>query len=126
MATEEEKNNVLSAVDKASTQWKTAFNNGDAAGCAARYEEKAVMNAKPFGTFTGTNEIQRFWQQLVNDGFSAVDYIDPEIEVIDATSAVLKSKWKMNKAAGVITNELWVLQADGTAKLREDDFEVQG
>ncbi len=126
MTTEEEKNNVLSAVDKASTQWKTAFNNGDAAGCAAQYEEKAVMNAKPFGTFTGTNEIQGFWQQLVDDGFSAVDYIDPEIEVIDATSAALKSKWKMNKAAGVITNELWVLQADGTAKLREDDFEVQG
>ena len=31
---------------------------------------------------------------------------------------------KMNKAQGVIHKELWVLQSDGTAKLREDDFEA--
>ncbi|ESA32587.1 hypothetical protein N836_25055 [Leptolyngbya sp. Heron Island J] len=32
----------------------------------------------------------------------------------------------MNKAHGVIHKELWVLQVDGTAKLREDIFEAQG
>jgi len=32
----------------------------------------------------------------------------------------------MNKADGVIHKELWVLQADGTTKLREDDFEARG
>ena len=124
--TEESKSIVLDAVKKASTKWKSAFNSGDAAGCAAQYEARAVMNAKPFGTFTGTVEIQAFWQKLIDDGFSDVDYIEPKIEVNDATSAVLTSGWKMNNAAGVITNELWVLQPDGTAKLREDDFEVQG
>ena len=65
-----------------------------------------------------------FWQKLIDDGFSDVDYIAPQIEVIDEKSAILTSGWKMNKAGGVIHKELWVLQEDGSAKLREDDFEA--
>ena len=84
------------------------------------------MNAKPFGQYIGVVEIQKFWQKLIDDGFSDVDYIKPKIEVIDEKTALLTSKWKMNKAQGVITKELWVIQSDGTAKLREDDFEAQG
>lgn len=116
---------VLQAVNEASARWKEAFNRGDYVGCAAQYEVDAVMNAMPFGQFVGREAIQGFWQQLIADGFSGVDYVEPSIEVLDENSAVLKSGWKMNKAAGVITNELWVLQNDGTAKLREDDFEAQ-
>lgn len=116
---------VLSAIKAASRKWKAAFNNGDARGCASQYEPGAVMAAKPFGTFTGTEEITAFWQKLIDDGFSDVEYITPEIEVIDDSSAVLSSGWKMNKAKGVITKELWVLQGDGTAKLRIDEFEAQ-
>ena len=84
------------------------------------------MHARPFSTFTGTAEIEDFWKKLIEDGYSNVDYIEPNIEVIDEKSALLKSGWKMNKAKGVIHKELWVLQSDGTAKLREDDFEAQG
>ncbi len=116
---------ILDAINLASSKWKSAFNAGDAAGCAAQYEENAVMHARPFGTFTGTAEIQEFWQNLINDGYSDVEYVDPQIEVIDETSALLTSGWKMNKASGVIHKELWVLQDDGTAKLREDDFEAE-
>ena len=116
---------VLTAVKKASTAWQTAFNTGDAAGCAAQYEKEAVMHARPFGTFTGTEAIQGFWQQLIDDGFTDVAYIEPKIEVIDENTALLSSRWKMNKAQGVIHKELWVLQDDGSAKLREDDFEAQ-
>ena len=83
------------------------------------------MHARPFGTFTGTAEIQSFWQQLIDDGFSKVEYIDPKVEVVDETSAILTSAWKMNKAEGVIHKELWVLQENGIAKLREDDFEAK-
>ena len=126
MTTKEQQATVLSAVKKASGQWQTAFNSGDAAGCAAQYESSAVMHARPFGTFKGTAEIHGFWQKLVDDGFSDVEYVDPKIEVVDATSALLTSGWKMNKASGVIHKELWVLQADGSAKLREDDFEAKG
>ncbi|NER79510.1 MAG: isochorismatase [Leptolyngbya sp. SIO1D8] len=125
MVTNEQKTIVLDAVNSASAAWKSAFNSGDAAGCANQYEKDAVMHARPFGTFTGTTEIQGFWQKLIDDGFSDVDYIDPQVEVIDEASAVLTSKWKMNKAGGVIHKELWVLQPNGTAKLREDDFEAQ-
>lgn len=117
---------VRQAVFHASEQWKAAFNAGDAAGCAAQYEHAAVMYARPFGTFNGTNDIQSFWQKLITDGYADVDYIDPKIEVVDDATAVLTSKWRMNKASGVIHKELWVIQEDGSAKLREDDFEALG
>ena len=126
MISDEQETIVLSAVQAASSIWKSSFNSGDAAGCAAQYEEDAVMHAKPFGTFSGREAIQGFWQKLIDEGFSDVDYIEPKIEVINAESAVLASEWKMNKASGRIYKELWVLQADGTAKLREDDFEALG
>ncbi len=126
MISEHQKQAVLDAVQKASEQWKNAFNSGDAAGCAAQYETDAVMTAKPFGIFTGTQQIQAFWENLIGDGFSDVEYVEPKLEVIDEQSAVLVSGWKMNKAHGIITKELWVLQSDGSAKLRIDDFEAQG
>ena len=113
---------LLKAVTEASERWKNAFNSGDAAGCAAQYELNAVMHAKPFGTFNGTNEIQTFWRQLVDDGFAEVEYVEPKLEVLDDESVLLTARWKMNKACGVIHRELWVLQPDGTARLREDDF----
>jgi len=117
---------VLAAVQAASRKWQAAFNAGDSAGCAANYETDAVMVAKPFGTFTGRAEIEAFWAKIIGDGFAEVNYVEPGIEVIDETSAVLSSKWRMNKAHGVITKELWVVQDDGVALLREDDFEVLG
>lgn len=120
------KDQLFNAVQQASTRWKNAFNSGDAAGCTAQYEENAVMHARPFGTFTGSEQIHAFWHKLIEDGFADVEYIEPQLEVVDEQSVILKSKWKMNNASGVIHKELWVLQADGTAKLREDDFEAEG
>ena len=126
MTSNDGKDTVLNAVEIASTAWKSALNAGDAAGCANQYEETATMRAEPFGTFTGRKEIQAFWQNLIDEGYSDVSYVEPRIEVIDSSSAVLTSSWKMNKASGVIHKELWVLQIDGTAKLREDYFEAKG
>ena len=126
MVSKDQQDTVLNAVDVASTAWKSAFNAGDAAGCANQYEENATMRAEPFGTFTGTTEIQAFWQNLIDEGYTDVSYVEPQIGVIDSSSAVLKSGWKMNKAGGIIHKELWVLQPDGTAKLREDHFEAKG
>ena len=126
MTSKDQKNAVMNAVDVASIAWKSAFNIGDAAGCANQYEENATMRAEPFGTFTGTEEIQAFWQNLIDEGYTNVSYVEPQIDVIDSSSAVLKSGWKMNKASGIIHKELWVLQPDGTAKLREDHFEAKG
>ena len=39
---------------------------------------------------------------------SDVDYIDPEMDVIDETKVVLMAGWKMNKASGVIHKELGI------------------
>ncbi len=119
-----QKDKVIKAVNLASSNWKNAFNSGNGRDCAAQYEADAVMHARPFGTFTGTEEIAGFWEQLIADGFTGVEYVEPELEVVDEQSAILKSGWKMNKAGGVIHRELWVLQEDGRALLREDDFEA--
>ncbi len=124
MSDSQHEQQVLAAVSQASEQWKNAFNSGDAAGCAANYEDDATMHARPFGTFTGTEAIQTFWQGLIDGGYSDVEYIEPNVEVISTTEAILTSKWKMNKASGVIHKELWVIQENGVAKLREDDFEA--
>lgn len=124
MLSDEQKTAVLEATKTASERWQSAFNAGDAATCADQYEQTAIMHARPFGTFSGTAEIQAFWEQLIADGFTNVEYLNPHIEVIDSTRAILKSHWRMNKASGVIHKELWVLQEDGTVKLREDDFEA--
>ncbi|MEO1091263.1 MAG: DUF4440 domain-containing protein [Pseudomonadota bacterium] len=115
---------IETATKAASSRWQAAFNAGDAAGCAACYEAAALMVAKPFGEFNGRQAIQEFWQRTIDSGLRDIVYLDPKIEIIDDSSAILSAEWKMNKVAGVITKELWVLQPDGTALLREDHFEA--
>lgn len=116
--------NVKAKTIEASTKWKNYFNQGDAKGCASMYEEHAEMVAMPFGTFKGREEIQAFWQNLIDQGFADVAYVEPQIDTLDDASTLLKSGWTMNNAKGVITRELWILQQDGTMRLREDHFEA--
>lgn len=117
---------LVTAVAKASKTWRDAFNTGDAATAAAMYEEDAVMVAKPFGTFTGRAAIQSFWADLIDKGFSNIAYYHTQTAIVDTSLQAVKisAEWQMNNAKGIITNELWVLQADGGALLREDHFEV--
>ena len=118
-------NDLTARTIAASEKWRDFFNQGNAAGCASMYEEDAQMIAKPFGSYQGRTAIESFWQDIIDQGFADVAYIAPEIEQIDTTSTLLKSGWKMNKAQGVITRELWVAQQDGSMLLREDHFEAQ-
>lgn len=117
---------LLDAVKLASHTWMKGFNTQDAALCAAQYAADAPMLARPFGEFVGTEAIQAFWQNLIDQGYSNVEYIDPKFEVVDEKSVLLTTAWKMNKAHGVVHKELWVLQGDGCAKLVDDEFEVLG
>lgn len=112
------------AVAAASRAWRDAFNAGDAAAAAALYEDNAVMVVKPFGTFEGRAAIQAFWNGIIENGFRDVIYTNTVTTVLDHTSARVAAVWRMNNAHGVITNELWVLQSDGRALLREDHFEI--
>ena len=123
---EVESNALVDAVLAASERWRSAFNRGDAKAAAAQYEEDAWMHASPLANVRGRDAIEQFWQQLVEQGFAEVEYVEPSLTLLSATSARLGSGWRMNNAQGVITNELWVIQDDGSALLREDEFEVQG
>lgn len=117
---------LLNAVKLASATWMQGFNTQNAALCAAQYSENAPMLARPFGEFVGTEAIQAFWQNLIDQGYADVEYTSPQYKVLDEKSVLLTTEWKMNKAYGVVHKEIWVLQADGTAKLVDDEFEVLG
>ena len=91
-------NDLIEKTIEASQQWKNFFNEGSATGCASMYEEDAIMIAKPFGTFKGRQHIEAFWQNLLEQGFKDVSYVEPTVEAIDENSAVLTSKWTMNNA----------------------------
>ena len=116
---------LINRTIEASEKWKSYFNKGDAAGCASMYEPGATMVAKPFGTFVGRDEIQAFWQNLIDQGFADVTYVEPSIREEGERHTVLSSGWTMNNARGVITKELWAMQEDGTMLLVEDHFEAQ-
>ncbi len=118
-----------SALERSKTgisAWQVAFNNQDAAGCAAQYAEDAVMVAKPFGTFEGREAIQAFWQNVIDQGFKDVDYTNTKWEKAGETSYILTSDWTMNNAFGVVHKELWEIQTDGASRLTYDEFEVLG
>lgn len=106
--------------------WQLAFNQQDAAGCAARYTADSVMDARPFGTFKGRQEIQAFWQGIMDKGFADVEYTNVSWEAAEDQGYILSSSWTMNKAFGVVHREHWVIEEDGEARLLSDDFEVQG
>jgi len=48
------------------------------------------MRAEPFGQFAARKEIQGFWQNLNDEGYSDVEYIDPQFTIINSSSALLK------------------------------------
>lgn len=108
--------------------WQKAFNKQDAAGCAGQYTADSVMDARPFGTFKGREQIQAFWQNIMDQGYADVSYTDVVWQASDSAEQgyILTSKWTMNKAFGVVHKEHWVVEADGKARLLSDDFEIQG
>lgn len=118
------KDKLIKIVKLASEGWQNAFNNGSAEDASNFYEDNAFIVAKPFGEFKGKQEIKDFWNNIIENGFKDVEYLNPKYEIVDENSVIVSSDWTMNNAKGIITKELWVLQSDGTAKLREDYFEV--
>lgn len=117
---------ILAACKAGISAWQQAFNSQDAAGCAAQYAEDTVMEARPFGTFTGREEIRAFWQNIMDQGFADVDYTEIKWEPIGEDGYLLTASWTMNKAFGVVHSEHWTVQEDGKARLIADNFEVQG
>ena len=48
-----------------SRQWIASFNRGDVEACIAAYKPDAVINAKPYGSFKGTEAIDGFWRPFM-------------------------------------------------------------
>lgn len=117
---------IVSEVLKTASSWGASFNNGDAKGCASFYAADATMIADPIAKAKGADDIQSFWQNLIDEGFAEVEYIKPEVKVVSDSEAELQSKWKMNKAHGIIHKEVWEKQDDGRWLLTHDHFEILG
>ena len=119
-------NNILALCKEGISAWQKAFNNQDAAGCAAQYTEDCIMQAKPLGVFKGREEILACWQNIITQGFSNVEYSNVNWEADENGGYILTSEWEMNKAFGVVHREHWVVEADGKARLKSDSFEILG
>lgn len=118
--------NVLDLCKEGISAWKKAFNNQDAAGCAAQYTEDCIMEAKPLGVFKGRKEILGCWQNIIEQGFANVEYSNVKWEAAEDGGYILTSNWEMNKAFGVVHREHWIIEQDGKARLKSDSFEIQG
>ncbi|MCF2909237.1 isochorismatase [Pseudoalteromonas sp. DL2-H2.2] len=106
--------------------WQNAFNNQDARGCAAQYATACIMHARPIGEFDGRENIEAFWQGIIDQGFCDVAYTDVVWEKHPEVGYLLSANWTMNKAFGKIHAEHWVVEQDGKARLYSDDFEILG
>lgn len=117
---------ILDLCKKGISAWQKAFNNQDAAGCAAQYTEDCIMEAKPLGVFKGREEILGCWKNIIDQGFANVEYSNVKWEAAEDGGYILTSNWEMNKAFGVVHREHWIVEQDGKARLKSDSFEIQG
>jgi len=118
--------NILDLCKEGISAWQKAFNNQDAAGCAAQYTEDCIMEAKPLGVFKGREEILGCWKNIIDQGFANVEYSNVKWEAAEDGGYILTSSWEMNKAFGVVHREHWIVEQDGKARLKSDSFEIQG
>ena len=114
----------VKAIEAATESWATAFNRGDAAGCAAHYHPEARLHGQPFPANEGRDSIEVFWQKLIEEGYTDVRYLDRQIELTPAGSAIVTSPWSMNRARGMITREEWQKDSTGKWLIMSDEFEI--
>jgi uncharacterized protein (TIGR02246 family) len=117
--------NVKLEVLTASREWIKNFNAGNARACADGYSEDAVMEAKPFGTYKGRENIYNFWKDLIENKKAAqLTYKNVNVQVLHSHKAILSADWTMTIGGGIITKELWSKES-GHWELLEDYFEVK-
>jgi ketosteroid isomerase-like protein len=122
--TDFDKDKIVEKVLELSAKWIESFNEGDAEACIAVYRNCAVLSAKPFGTFTGTEEIESFWRPLMGGSLGDLEYYNVKVEVIDENTAHLSAEWKLNLGRGEVTKDVWVKQPDGGWLVDESNFEL--
>jgi len=121
-----EKTKAELAVQKAAKLWVKNFNKGNIEYCINVYQEDAVMNVKPVGTFKGRKAIGDFWKKMVNESkASFLVYRNTRIKQINENTVHLASDWTMNIGEGIITKEEWVKGKDGIWKFKSDSFEIK-
>ncbi len=123
--TDEQASLARAQVQRASEQWIAAFNRGDVAACAGAYAQAALMQVTPMGSYRGRAAIAEFWASIVASGANTLVYDDIAMEVLNEVTVRLSASWTMNIGHGVITDETWARQPNGSWALTHDSFEVK-
>lgn len=113
----------LENIIKKSMEWIDGFNSGKGDVCGNGYFENATMNAIPFATVNGKENIEAFWTKLIADRATNLIYHNPTFKAITDNSATLSSMWSMNIGEGKIYQEKWE-KKDGKWELTYDEFQV--
>lgn len=132
-------NNKLSAkvvkkltreIDVITTDWEKNFikeaKKKKAQKIVDVYTEDGLVQALPassFGTFSGKENIRKFWQFALESGADDMKYHTKNMIVVDEKTVLLSATWSMNVFQGIITLEKWV-KVKNKWKLAEDNFEV--
>ena len=114
---------ILEDVIKASIKFTKGFNAGNGIVCGNGYSEKATLNAIPFASINGKNEIQGFWEKLIKDGATNLTYHNPTFKVTTGNNAFIASQWSMNIGEGKIYQEKWE-RINNDWLLTYDEFKV--
>lgn len=113
----------IEAVINASVFWIKSFNKQESMGENFSYTESALMNAIPFTSRFGKENIGDFWKQLIKDGANHLIYNRPVFTSVDDNKVKIAATWSMNIGEGEIYQEKWVKKNEEWL-LEYDEFEV--
>ena len=105
-------------------EWIRNFNEGNLEHCVSAYTPDAVMNAKPFGTFTGQRAIGAYWKLFIESDTGELAYRNVKLQSQGENTVHLTGEWTTNNGRGLVLLEIWVKQNDGSWRIVSDNYEV--
>ena len=113
-----------SDVEAGEAKWQEAFNGGDAAGVAARYETDARLMAPNAPTVQGRSQIEAFTKEFVQTGAQLSFELVTVHESPEMCAAV--GRYEMTIPGAPNDNgkfvEIWRRQSDGSWLIADDIF----
>jgi uncharacterized protein (TIGR02246 family) len=108
--------------------FEKAANSGDAAGMTAQYTEDAMLLPPDAAAVQGADNIESFWQQVLDAGVSKLKITPKETEVLgDHAVRVISFTFKPGGAEEPVAGkglEIWQRDSDGQWRLHRDAWNM--